>query len=256
MRNDVTKPGTIKSGIRLFEIVDLLQERGELGVSELASILDVSKGTAHRYLKTLEAGDFVVNEDGTYRLGLRFLDHGIYARDQHPLWPVAKPKVDRVAEEVGERSWCVVEENGMAVFMYGAVGEDAVQSDARTGYRNHLHATASGKAILAYLPRDRIEEIIDQRGLPSKTTNTISSRDELYDELTQIREQGFAINLQESVEGLHAVAAPIRNSDGVIYGTVSVTGAADRIPENVCRETVCPTVRAAANEIELDLQFS
>lgn len=256
MRNGKGDTGMVKTGVRLFEIVDIIQEHGELGVSELASLLDISKGTAHRYLKTLATHDFVVNDDGVYRLGFRFLDHGIYVRDQHPLWPIVESKVDSVAEEVGERSWCVIEENGLAVFMYGAVSDDAVRSDARIGYRNHLHATASGKAILAELPRDRVDEIVDHRGLPAKTPETITSRDELEKELARICEQGFALNIQESVEGLHAVAAPIHDSDGEICGTVSVTGAADRIPEPVCREEICPVVQAAANEVELDLKFS
>jgi len=238
------------------EIVELLQEHDGLGVSELAEEVGRSKGSVHRYLKTLHEHGYVVNRDGVYELGLRFLDHGIYVQERREVYQAAKPKVEALAEDVGERAWCVVEEDDLGVFLCGAVGANAVKTDARVGYRNALHCTSGGKAILAHLPGSRVEQIVDRRGLERKTDHTISTMDALRTELETVRERGYALNLEESVEGLHAVGAPILDGDGVVRGSVSVAGASKRLDEERCHGDVGEAVLAAANEVELELTFA
>lgn len=252
MRNDALPSGTVKSGAKLLHIITLLKEHDGLRVSELADILDASKGSVHRYLKTLHECGYATKSEGVYRISLRFLDYGIYRQQRIQIYRIARPKVEALAEDVDERAWCHVEEQGQGVFVHGAVGENAVATDARVGRHAPLHTTSGGKAILAELPDSRVDEIIRRHGLPQRTDRTVTSRERLFDELAEIREQGYALNFEESIDGLHAVGAAIMGEDGV-RGAISVSGAAHRMPESRCRDDIADRVLAATNEVELDL---
>ncbi|WP_435182612.1 IclR family transcriptional regulator [Halobellus sp. EA9] len=138
------------------------------------------------------------------------------------------------------------------MFIHGAIGENVVATDARIGRHVPLHTTSGGKAILAELPDARVEEIIEQRGLSQRTDHTLSSREQLFAELDEIRERGYALNFEESIDGLHAVGAAIVDGEGV-RGAISVAGAAHRMPESRCRNEIADRVLAATNEVELNL---
>lgn len=246
----------MKSDETLIAITESIKRRGSAGVTELAKELGLAKSTVHSHLSTAEYHGFVVKEDGQYRIGLRFLDLGIHARDNKGIYAVAKSKVQELAEESRERAWCEVEENGLGVFICEAVGERTVNTDARIGKRMPLHCHAGGKAMLAYFPEDRRRAVIDRHGLEGRTKHTITDEDELEAELEAVRERGFAVNREESILGIHSVAAPVRDNRGEVLGAVSVTGAANRMPESRITGDISEMVLAAANEIELNFTYT
>lgn len=253
---DSTKGRTVKSDETLIAIIESIKERKGAGVTEIASDLGLAKSTVHGHLSTLEHHGFLVKKGDEYQIGLRFLDYGIHARDNKDIYTVALAKVQELAEESKERAWCEVEENGLGVFICEAVGERTVNTDARIGKRMPLHCHAGGKAIMAFLPPARIEATIDRYGLQGRTENTITDRDALAAELETVRERGYAVNREESILGIHAVAAPVRDSRGEVLGAVSVTGAANRMPESRITGRISEMVLAAANEIELNFTYT
>lgn len=99
---------------------------------------------------------------------------------------MARQKVRKIAEQTDERAQLVVVEHGKAVHVFGETGEHAVQTNSEIGKYRPPHTMAAGKAILAFLPEERVEEIILQYGLPSLTENTITDKDELYKDLKGI----------------------------------------------------------------------
>lgn len=238
---------------RAFEIVDFLGEHESASIGEITAHLDCAKSTAHRHLRTLESHSFLVESDGEYRLGLRFLDFGAMARDRVPLYHEAKPRVDELADVTEEKIWCAVEEHGRSVHVYGAQGKHSVRTYARVGQQNYLHAHAAGKAILANLPDDRIEAVLDRYGLPARTPHTITDRDTLYAEIEEIRDRGYALNLEESVEGLHAIGAPILDEDGVALGAISISGPANRLEGDRLHEDLPTLLLGTVNEITINL---
>jgi len=238
---------------RAIDIVEYLKRHGPAGVAEVAAEFDCAKSTVHRHLKTLEANSLLVQEGGEYRLGVRFLDYGIVARNRYTLYREAKPKVDELAEETEEKIWCTVEEHGRSIQIYGAQGKRSVRTDARVGFRNYLHQHAAGKAILAHLPRERTAEILDTYGLPARTPHTITDPATLREELAEVRERGYALNLEESVEGLHAVGAPITDDRGVALGAISISGPANRLAGDRLREELPTLLAGVVNEITINL---
>ncbi|MFB6250414.1 MAG: IclR family transcriptional regulator [Halobellus sp.] len=249
MTNDAVKLRSIQ---RVFEIIELLQEHGPMGTTEITESLDVPTSTAHDYLSTLYDLEYLIKVDGKYDLGLRLLDHGIGARNRHPIAREGKSTIEQLANTTGEAVWLVTEEHGQAVYLDYALGEYAVQTHARIGTRSHLHYLASGKSILAHLPRERVEEILDHRGLQQQTSRTVDSREALFEELEATRERNYALNDQENVRGARAIGKAII-VDGDVVGAISVVGPANRLTDQQLENGLVDRVLGAANELELRL---
>ena len=247
---------SVKSVRRTFRIIGGLQELGEAGVTELSTHLDLPKSTVHNYLSTLEQEAYVVKEGDEYRVGLRFLEHGAYARNQSQLFEPARPELDRLAAETGELCNLLVEEHGKGTYLYRTRGEDAVQVKEHVGNRVCLHTTGMGKAVLAHFPEERVEAIIDRHGLAAITQRTITDRDELFETLAAIRERGVAFDDEERLSGLRCVAAPVLSNDDRVLGAISVSGPSHRFEDERFREELPKRVLETANVLELTVTYS
>ncbi|SIR64316.1 transcriptional regulator, IclR family [Haladaptatus litoreus] len=252
--------GRAKNPVKAVETTaTILKKVAELdgaGVTELSNHLDITKGTVHNHLTTLEEHELVVKDGNQFRLGLRFFQFGEQIKNQHKIYEVGMPEVDKLAEETGELGNILVEEHGRGIYLYRAEGENALSLDTGIGSRVYLHQTGLGKAILAHMPKDRVEAIIDEHGLEPSTTHTVSTREELFDDLERIREQGYALDMEERAEGIRCVAAPVITNDGTVRGAVSVAGPASRMRDDHLESTVPDMVMRAANVISINLSYS
>jgi len=239
-----------------LEITQALQEHELIGVTELASELDIPQSTVFNHLQTLEKNEFVVKENGSYRLGCRFLKMGAKARSHYKVHDIARQEVNRLAESTGEISALLIEEHGQGVFLHRSEGKQAVHIDSYIGQRIHLHGAALGKAILASLPRERVVEIIDRRGLPKLTENTITDREVLFEELDQVEAEGIAYDDEERLNGLRSVAAPITGDRGSFPAAISIAGQTSRVQDYRFREELPSKLSDVAKVIELDLTYS
>ncbi|WP_423999083.1 IclR family transcriptional regulator [Haloarcula salina] len=254
MANTARNP--VKSVETTFKVLNALRDLDGAGVTELAQHLDVPKSTIHNYLSTLEQEEYVVKHDGVYEVGLRFLELGAYARHHRKLFRIAKPEVDRLAEETGELANILVEEHGRGSYLYRARGDKAVRVKAHVGTRVPLHTTALGKAILAHLPTERVDEIVDRHGLGGEPPKAIETREELADALADVRDRGVAFDDEERLEGLRCVAAPVLNHDHEVIGAISVSGPTNRFRGERFREELAQKVLEVANVIELNVTYS
>lgn len=245
---------TIKSVERSYEIVHALCRLEGARVNELAEHLDYAPSTVHKHLATLENLGYVSTEGDTYHVGIRFLTLGGYARQRKPGYRLAIKLVKQLATEVHERAQFVVEEDGRAIYLHTEGDDQAVMIDRHLGKRRYLHSSAAGKAILAHLPEDRIEWALDRWGLPAETDQTITDREELYDELDRIRSEHVAFNDEESVTGLRAVGVPVMTPQNTVLGAFSVSGPARRLEGDRYRSDLPNLLLGYANELELNLR--
>ena len=246
----------IQSIQKTFEIIRTIQDLDGASLTAIARQLDMPQSTTHNYLQSLTDAEYLVNRDGTYHVGIRFLEHGAYARNRMDIYEVAKPEVDRLAEETGELANLLVEEHGRGSYLHRARGRDAVQVEAHVGTRVYLHSTGLGKAILAHMPPERRDEILDRHGLPERTPRTTTDRDELTEELERVRERGYAFDDGERLEGLRCVAAPVQSKSGRILGAVSVSGPMNRLRGDRIDEELPQRLLEAVNVIELNITHS
>lgn len=226
-----------------------------MGVTELATELDHSKSTIHRHLETLEKNKLVVNDDGTYRLSLRFLNIAANVREHFQNYDIVKRELENLAENTGEVAQFGLEEHGKVTYLYKTSGTQGVSTASRVGSQQPMHSTALGKTILAHAPQLTVNQILDRHELTSQTEKTITNRADLFEELEQIRQRGFALDDEENVTGLRCIGAPILHDD-VVLGALSVSGPSSRIEGDLFREKLPREVKRSANIIELNSKFT
>lgn len=236
-----------------FHILEYLKENDGATLDGITAEFDKAKSTIHRHLYTLECLEYVTKENGEYYPSLRFLDFGEYTRDRKAIYALAKEKVEALAAETDEKAQLIVEEHGKGVIIHRAAGSNAVQTDPGVGRRADLHTTAAGKAILAFLPRDRVKSIIERHGLPARTDASITTAEELFEQLEAIRETGYSTNEEESTKGLHAVGVPIRGPDDRAIGALSISGPSRRLNGEFFRDDIASLLLGTANELELNV---
>jgi DNA-binding IclR family transcriptional regulator len=125
---------------------------------------------------------------------------------------------------------------------------------ARTGTFYYMHATASGKAILAERSRDYVDDVIETWGLPAKTENTITSESELFAELERVRERGYAIDEEEFTDGLRSIGKVVTDPDGSVLGALSVSGPTYRITGDVLETEIPNALRTVTDDFETELE--
>jgi len=246
----------IKSIDTSITIIEGLRRLDGAGVTELANELDIAKSTVHDHLESLEANEFVVQRGDQYQIGLRFLDVGGLARQRMDLYTIARPEIEELADQTGELANLVVEEHGRVVYLVMEQGENAVNIDTYVGKREYLHSTAVGKAILAHLPEESIDRIVETHGMAAQTENTITDRDALDDELEQVRSDGVALDLEENSKGLRCVASPVLDPDGAVLGATSVSGPTTRFQGDWFEDRLPELVKQISNVIEINVTYS
>lgn len=245
----------VKSVRTVFSILKHLRDEGPCGVTELSDHQGMSKGSIHRYLSTLTDLGYTTKENGEYEIGLKFIQFGSHAKNRELVYRLAGEKVTELAEETGERVQFIAEEQGLGVYIHIEAGGKAVSTDTREGKIINLSTSAAGKAIFAFSSRSWVNDTLDEHGIHQRTSNTITNRKQLFEELEVIREQGYAINRGEHIEGLWGVAAPVRNSEGDVLGAISVSGPANRMEDQVLEENIPNQILGVTNEIELNHRY-
>ncbi|ALO92544.1 IclR family transcriptional regulator [Streptomyces hygroscopicus subsp. limoneus] len=233
----------VQSVDRAVSVLEILARHGEAGVTEIAEELDVHKSTAFRLLGVLENRGLVAQakDRGKYYLGAGVLRLAGAAAVRLDISQEGVPVCREVADELGETVNIAVLDDDAAVNIMQARGTASVTAQNWLGRRTPLHATSSGKVLLAHMPPTLREGLL-ARSLPRFTDRTITGAAMLRAELEAVVEQGYGVTIEELELGLAAVAAPVRAHDGKVIAAISVSGPvyrlnADRLPE-VAKRTV------------------
>lgn len=246
----------VKTTEKSLQLVEELRQIQPAGVTELSERLDMGPSAVHNHLTTFVKHGYVIQENGLYRLGLKFLEQGGYIRNQMPLFKEGEPEVNGLAEKTGELVNLMSEEMGMGVYIYRAKGSQALDFDTYSGKRTHLHSTGLGKSILAHRPEEEVRAVIDRYGLPKVAANTIEDEDVLFEELELIRERGYAVDDEEFSSGVRCVAAPIAPESRTPIGAISITAPTSRLKGETLEDEFPDLAQSAANVIELNIKYS
>ena len=211
-------------------------EESELGVTELAERLGLHKSTVHRFMVNLDAAGLVERNPrtGRYRLGLRIFELGGLVMQRMNLWDEALPFLEGLVRDSGETGHLAVLGGGEAIYIERVEARRALRVPSAIGRGYPAHATNLGKVLLADLSRERVAEIIAERGLAAYTPHTITDPEQLSAELERIRENGYAVDNEEYDEGLRCIGAPVRDHSGRVVAALGIGGPVTRItPERV-----------------------
>lgn len=250
------KQGPVKTIDTTLEIINVVKEHDGIRPGEVADELDLPKSTVSDHVVTLRRNQYLKKRGNEYHVGLKFLELGDRARNRHQTYEVSQKKINKLAKQTGELVHLSVEENGRGVIIYEREGSEAVSLDTYVGRRVHLHCTGLGKAMLAHMPHERVETILDEHGTPRITSETITDRDELLEQLEAVRERGYAVSRGERIPELGSIAAPIVDSrKNRVHGAISVCIPTTRMEQSRRTEEIPTEVRQIANRIELDIKY-
>lgn len=249
MSNAATEiTGGVQSVDRALRILAILARSGECGVTEIAAALEVHKSTAFRLVATLEQHGLVeqVEGRGKYRLGLGLLRLAGATSARLDVVQEARPLCKQLAAATGETVNLATLSGHSALYLDQVAGSSALQPHNWVGQHIPLHATSNGKVLLAWLSEAELASVLG--GLPAYTGLTITSKAKLRRELEVVREQGYAVAVDELEIGLTAIAAPVRNAHGDVISSMSLSGPTFRLtPERV--HEVVPLLVEAASEL-------
>ena len=243
--------GGVQSVDRALSILEVLARIGEAGVTEVAAELGVHKSTAFRLVATLEAHRLVeqTGDRGKYRLGVGLLRLAGATTARLDVVQEARPVCRQLAADTGETVNITVLSESSALYLDQVAGASAIQPHNLVGQHIPLHATSNGKVLLSGLDDAALRRLLPT--LPSYTPRTITKKGDLRAELEQVREQGYAVAVDELEVGLAAVAAPIRNAAGDVIASISVSGPTYRFSNRL--DELAGQVRDSALEVSLRL---
>jgi IclR family KDG regulon transcriptional repressor len=228
-----TAPRVINSLQRAINIVDLFDEQtAQLGITEIAETLGLHKSTAAGLVYTLEYNGYLAQDSETrkYGLGFKLVERASVLLDQIDVRRVALPCLQELRDWSGESVNLAVRDSGQIVYIERLTTTQSLGMRAKVGYRAPLHCTALGKALLSGLPLNEVEDLIAQFGLPTVTAHSIVDRAQFLQEISRIREQGFAFDDEENEIGVRCVAAPIFDHTDRPVAAVSVSAPVLRFP--------------------------
>lgn len=239
---------------RAFEVLDLLEREGEAGPARIATLMDVTRSTAHDYLVSLESTGFVVKDGGKYRISYRFLERGSRLKHQSRFFNSSDIVIRKLSADSGELAQLGCAESGEWVMLHECGDLTSIQTRTYSGFRTPIHTHAAGKVLLANFPAERIDDLVDAGELEAVTEHTITDPDALRSELETIRERGSAVDHDEQALGIGFVACPVLE-DGELLGSVSVACPSGRLRQDDYRDDLTQKVQAAAEEISVNYRY-
>ena len=248
-------PRRVQAVEHCIDVLDCMSKAGRpIGVSDLARKTGRSKATVHHLLSTLEERRFVMQdpESSLYRLGWALYELGSSVVRDVELTRVARPYLDRLAAQTGESVLLGILDHDSVLYLDRGEAPGGLSMVANAGRRGPLHATASGKVLLAFSNDTRLIERVLAGNLPKLTKTTITSPEALRRQFAQVRTKGYAACWQEREVGLSSVAVPVRNYTGQVAGSLTLAGPASRLTPRTLAAHLSP-LRIAARDIELHI---
>ncbi len=243
---------TVRNALRVLK--EFGDTQGDMGISDLSRRLDLGKSTVHRLVSTLAAEGFLTQDQSTgrYRLGLVLADLGAAATMDREFHTAAIGPLQELWKLTGETVQLALLDGRQVVFIERIESPNTLRLFNEVGRRNWAHASGTGKVLLAFLPDDELERVLEGWQLPAVSPHTITDPAVLREELGKVRRRGYSENVNESSVGIVSVGAPIRDKSGSVVAAVSSAGPALRLQAAI-RESHAGAVLAAAEAISRNL---
>ncbi len=239
-----------------LQLLSCYSEREEMGVTELSKKLGLHKNNVFRILATLEFRGYIEQNKKTegYRLGPKIFELGLIFKYQMGLIKHARPIMEEIVKRHNETTYLGVLRNIYAIYIDNVETSYTVRVVSRVGSQIPAYASAIGKVQLAYLPSDDLERLLRDRRLRPLTSNTITDKDFLTEELRRVAQEGYALDNEEFEEDVRCVAAPIRDYTRWVVAGLSISGPAFRLTDDVIPSLI-ETVKWGALQISKSLGY-
>jgi IclR family pca regulon transcriptional regulator len=260
MRPSEGSTGTSQSLARGLAILSTFHsDRPLIGVSELSRGLELSRSTVHRYVATLAKLGYLQQDPDSkrYRLGPKVLDLGFSALNSMDLLEVSAPHLRRLSDETQRTVNVAILDGTDVVYIErcraARPGQQEIDLNLHVGARLPAYCTAMGKAILAFVPEEQLEELIARIDFVPRGPNTLTDPKAFREELAKIRVAGIAINDEELAYGLRSIAAPIYSQSGDVLAALNLAIHRTIVTMDELVERFAPAVTETASAISLSM---
>ena len=228
----------------------------EQRVSEIAQRLGMTKSTVYRVLSTFSSANILVKSPNTqkYRLGPKILELAGTFLSKADLRTIALPHLEELRKRTDETVSIFVIDGDQRVCLDRLESSQGIRDVINVGERLPLHAGSAGKLLLAYMPKEKRDKLMEKIGLHQFTPHTIKNREELEKELENIRRDDLAVSFQERELLAVSASVPIKNYKGEVIAACSMSGPIMRLTSSKVREHVI-VLRDTANKISRELGY-
>jgi DNA-binding IclR family transcriptional regulator len=206
----------------------------------------MDKVIAYRLLRTLASEDFLVQDPSSkkYRLGPGLIELASHNLREVPASEIARPFMESLRDLSDETVMFVVRRGTETVVSLPLESRQPMRVTANVGDAESIHSTASGKVMLAFGPESLFDEVL-VTGLPAVTPRTLTTPDKLRAEVKRVRTRGWALDNEECVTGIRALAAGVFGRGGALEGCLAIRGPASRLTDAAVERVASELVRAA-----------
>jgi DNA-binding IclR family transcriptional regulator len=243
---DPLPPQGAQAALRAVRLLKLFTiERSELSLAELSTLSGLNKTTTHRLLRALQSEGLIDRNsvNNAYSLGAGLMALGVQALASSDLRRRVRPLLKSLANDTGETATLEVPIEDSMLILDEVAGRHVIGAAGNVGTRWPLHATSTGKAVLAFDDHglDRLPE-----SLTALTSRTLVSKDSFQPEFVDIRRRGYAVTVDELEDGFTAIATVIRTPLGDVQGALSIGGPTQRLTSARRAELGASLCRVAA----------
>jgi len=243
-------PSTVQALDRGLTLLRELAKARNIALSDLAALAEMPISSTHRILSTLQKHGFVEFDESTqeWMIGIEAFRIGNTYLMRTSLVEAARKTLRRLMEETGETANLGIADSGDVVFVDQVETQNPIRAFFSPGTRGYMHSSGIGKSLLADMPQREVEKIMRLKGQPEFTPKTLTSSEDLHNDLDQTRKRGWSIDDEERYSGMRCVASSIYNTFGEAIAGISISGPTVRFPNHVISE-LGPMVKRAADEV-------
>lgn len=233
--HDKTEQNTIQSLDRAMSVLETLSGHEGLTLTQLADLTGQPAATLYRVLTTLALHAIVEFDDvrqvwhvgsGAFSIGSAFLRRTSVVER-------ARPVLRQLMQDTGETANLGVSDGEQVLFVSQVETHSPIRAFFPPGTASPMHASGIGKAFLAFLPQDRLDNYLKNRDFQRFTASTVTTREQLQQDLARIRETGLSIDNEERTQGMRCLAAPVFNAFSEPVAGISVSGPISRMDDDM-----------------------
>lgn len=219
---------SVTKALRVLKVFDTSNPVWRIG--EISEKLDMSKSTTSRIVQTLVDEEFLIKDKSLpgYRLGSATLSLGGHFVGESELYQEVAPVLNKLVLETGESAHIAIKNNRRVLYLNKQIGPYYSDIQTQTGSNNPVHATSSGKVLLAYSDEDTIDIILSSEMI-AYTEHTVTNPLKIRKQLDDIRTYGYSYSSEELTLGNYSIAAPVFNYEGEIVCAIAIVGPVTRL---------------------------
>ncbi|MBG0765849.1 MAG: IclR family transcriptional regulator [Tissierellales bacterium] len=245
----------LSSVSKALDILDLLSRFENLGVSEISEKTKINKASTFKLLYTLEKKGYIYKTSNLkYKLGIKFAHYGSIVLENQNIFTLIKPYLQKLRDKHNETTHLgILDDDFNVIFMVKESSNSTIQMTSKIGHKLPFYVTSMGKVLMASKLNNEIKEKLKNYKLKKYTENTITDYDDLIKVLLDVNEKGFAVDIEESEEGLVCFAVPIKDLKGETIAAISISGPSIRMRNN--RNSLINSLKETSVEVSKALGY-